>query len=230
MLDERTGKALQTRDERKNVIASVAKQSLIVLFVAIFFSACTDYVAQIEDKIEESERILTGFVNDSRDGQTYKTVKIGNQTWMAQNLNYEMADSYCYNDNPANCSKYGRLYTWAAASSACPSGWHLPSKAELETLIDAVGGKTTAGTKLKSSFGWYKDGNGTDAFAFSALPAGYRNFSEKYTEEGENAYFWSSSQDNRLDVYFMLMGYDYNIVTLGYINEYIGFSVRCLKD
>ena len=76
MLDERTGKALQTRDERKNVIASVAKQSLIVLFVAIFFSACTDYVAQIEDKIEESERILTGFVNDSRDGQTYKTVKI----------------------------------------------------------------------------------------------------------------------------------------------------------
>lgn len=201
-----------------------------VIFCLFLLSACTDYVAQIEDKIEERERTSTGYVNDTRDGQIYKTVKIGNQTWMAQNLNYKTENSYCYNDDPANCSKYGRLYTWAAATSACPSGWHLPSEAELETLIDAVGGQTTAGTKLKSTSGWYDGGNGADAFAFSVLPAGNRDVYGKYTYEGKNAYFWSSSEDYTHNLYFMLLGYDYDVAALRYINKNIGFSVRCLKD
>ena len=79
-------------------------------------------------------------VVDMRDGKKYKTVKIGSQTWMAENLNYETQDSYCYENDESNCSKYGRLYTWTAAKKACPSGWHLPSKAEFETLFSSVGG------------------------------------------------------------------------------------------
>ena len=78
---------------------------------------------------------------DSRDGKTYKTVKIGNQTWMAENLNFTTAEgSWCYDDDTVNCNKYGRLYSWETARDVCPAGWHLPSKAEFETLLSNVGG------------------------------------------------------------------------------------------
>ena len=86
---------------------------------------------------DEAENVL----KDPRDGKKYKTVKIGNQTWMAENLNYEIADSYCYNNDTSNCDKYGRLYTRDAALKACPAGWHLPSMDEFKTLIETVGGE-----------------------------------------------------------------------------------------
>jgi uncharacterized protein (TIGR02145 family) len=130
-------------------------------------------------------------------GQKYKTVKIGEQTWMAENLNYEAEGSVCYDNNPDNCAKYGRLYDWEAAIKVCPEGWHLPSIEEWDKLlrfVDSedkvyryVGGDTSsagpyenrrAGKYLKAVSGWnsYKgydgNGNGTDKYGFSALPGG----------------------------------------------------------
>ena len=176
-------------------------------------------------------------MTDSRDGQVYKTVKIGSQTWMAENLNYETAESYCYEDKSANCDKYGRLYTWAAAMEACPGGWHLPSVDEFEALINAVGGKSTAGQKLKSKTGWKEDGNGTDVYSFTALPAGVRNESGKYSREGANADFWSTAviryaDDNSIadDARGMGMVYEYKEVFVFTDNRFDGCSVRCLKD
>ena len=171
---------------------------------------------------------------DARDGQTYKTVTIGTQTWMAENLNYETANSYCYNDNSANCTKYGRLYTWGAAKTACPSGWHLPDTTEWNALFTAVGGSSTAGTKLKSTSAWNNSGNGTDAFGFSALPAGGTDGYGDYYYEGYYADFWSSTEDSTEDgsdcAYFMRLYYSYDYADLNNNYKYYGFSVRCVMD
>ncbi len=224
-----------------------------------------------------SENISAGSVYDAtaktltdlRDGQTYKTVTIGTQTWMADNLNYETENSYCYNDDPSNCSKYGRLYTWAAAMDsvgtwttngkgcgynktcsptypvrgACPEGWHLPSYDEWNTLFTAVGGVQDedypyrwngAGTVLKSTGGWDEyegeSGNGTDAFGFSALPAGSRGYYGGYGYEGYFAFFWSSTEYDSYDAYSMDLYYNYDHAGLLGNESAYGFSVRCLKD
>ena len=211
-------------------------------------SSSSGKVAELVDPAD----VIVGSMTDSRDGQTYKTVKIGEQVWMAQNLNYETANSYCYNDDVSNCAKYGRLYTWATAvgkledvcgyghscslpsgdiQGVCPSGWHLPSKAEWETLFTAVGGSSFAGTKLKSSSGWYNSGNGTDDFSFSALPAGLRYGDGDYDYEGYNAYFWSSTEHGSRNAYDMFLNYYYDNAYLYYnYYKYDGFSVRCLQD
>ena len=233
------------------------------LLSLVILSACTDYVSQIDDRYGEWKKsndllgldpasVIVSSMMDSRNGQTYKTVTIGTQTWMAENLNYETANSYCYNDNAANCTKYGRLYTWAAAMDSagtwttngkgcgynktcsptypvrgvCPSGWHLPSKDEWNTLFTAVGGQSTAGKVLKST-----SGNGTEAFSFSALLAGGRNVGGGYYSEGNGALFWSSTAELDSDyVYIMFLNYYYDGANLGYGSKYFGFSVRCLQD
>jgi uncharacterized protein (TIGR02145 family) len=134
---------------------------------------------------------MYGALVDNRDGKTYKTVKIGNQVWMAENLNYQTDSSWCYNNSDSYCEKYGRLYGWDAAMKACPAGWHLPAREEWDSLIFAASGVKnpfvitptywdSAGGKLKAKSGWYnntytlKNGNGTDDYGFSALPGGAR--------------------------------------------------------
>ena len=193
-------------------------------------------------------------LTDSRDGQTYKTVTIGSQTWMAQNLNYKAANSFCYESSAENCEKYGRLYLWSAAMDSvgawstngkdcgdltscsptdpvrgvCPKGWHLPSNTEWETMLIAVGGVSTAGKVLKSTSGW--NGNGTDDFGFSALSAGYRFVRGDYDLEGSKTYFWSSTEkDNNRAISMSLNGNDDNAFLNGNY-KFLGFSVRCLKD
>ena len=166
-----------------------------------------------------------GSFTDSRDGKTYKTVKIGDQVWMAENLNFETDSSYCYNDSAKYCAKYGRLYEWSAAMDACPSGWHLPDTAEWRTLLDAVGGDSIAGTMLKSTSGWNSDGNGTDDFGFTVLPAG--GWDNKMFE-GEAAGFWSSVGYGNYAAAIRLLA-DAFAVRLISGRTYVGHSVRCVK-
>jgi len=111
-----------------------------------------------------------GTFTDSRDGKKYRTTKIGEQIWMAQNLNYHGSDGYlglCYGDEPQkkikkpeNCEKYGRLYDWAEAQTACPKGWNLPSVEDFDMLLGFVGGWSVYQKKLKAKSGW-------DAYDFS---------------------------------------------------------------
>ena len=249
--------------------AQVYPLAFLFLAIALNFTACTDYVAEIDDRYGEWETasvtpqssdsetsVSTGTMTDSRDGLTYKTVTIGTQTWMAENLNYETSGSYCYDDNASYCSKYGRLYTWAAAMDSvgtlstngkgcgygttcsptypvrgvCPEGWHLPTQTEWNTLITAVGGQSTAGNMLKSTNGWYSSGNGTDAYSFSALPAGGRYYDGYYDLEGIYAYFWSSTELDSDYAYYMYLYYGDGSAGLDRSLKNIGFSVRCLQD
>lgn len=213
--------------------------------------------------------VVTGTMTDERDGQTYKTVTIGTQTWMAENLNYAYTGvpykvddctsdsiSWCYDNDPANCTKYGRLYTWAAAMDSvgtwstngkscgyrkacwpiypvrgiCPKGWHLPDSTEWNTLVTAVADSSTAGEMLKSSNGWNNSGNGTDAYFFSALPAGICFPGGGFDEEGDAALFWSSAVFDRDNAYVIGMSCDYDFAHLLNHNKDLGFSVRCVKD
>jgi len=160
----------------------------------------------------------------------FKTVKIGNQVWMAENLNIDIQGSKCYEDNPENCKKYGRLYYYGIAVQACPKGWHLPSDKEWQMLIDFVGGEKTAGTKLKATSGWNdyegKSGNGTDEYGFSALPGGGGSFN--YV--GEGGFWWSSTEYDASYAYYRGMYYDNAYVNRSDTDKSIFFSVRCVQD
>ena len=210
-------------------MATLVGISLAILIAFFAFIACTDYVQQIDDRY--GEWIEYGKLTDARDGKTYKTVEIGSQVWMAANLNYKMDSSYCYEDDANNCDKYGRLYTWSAALKVCPSGWHLPSKTEWETLNDAAGGLSIAGRELKSRSGWKDGGNGNDAFGFSALPAGYDGFfKDDHVDNGFYARFWSSTEIDEDIAFARIFAYDVDFGSEGLLGKKSWLSVRCLKD
>ena len=221
-------------------------------------SESSSSVGDSQSSSSKDPELAEGFLTDPRDGQTYKTVTIGTQTWMAENLNYGTANSDCYNDNSANCTKYGRLYTWAAAMDSagtwstngkgcgyektcsptypvrgvCPEGWHLPNQTEWNALFAAIGGQSTAGQKLKAASGWISFSGITneDAFGFSALPAGVRYSLGDYYYEGYYANFWSSTEYGSDYAYGMDLYYNGGNANLGDYDKYVGFSVRCVKD
>jgi uncharacterized protein (TIGR02145 family) len=204
-----------------------------------------------EDNCEYGELI------DDRDGQTYKTVKIGSQWWMAENLNYQTGNSWCgggYSFTEGDCAIYGRLYTWATAigrteetcgyevdcdlgsgnvQGVCPDGWHVPTQDEWNVLIDTVGGKYVAGQNLKAITGWnsYIGMTNKDAYGFSALPAGDScSIKGVFDGVGSYAYFWSATQGSSQGAYHVQLGYgDYDVSQSNYCKRN-GFSVRCVKD
>ena len=158
-----------------------------------------------------------------RNGKIYPVTKIGRLIWMAQNLDYAMEGSYCYDDNPGNCTKYGRLYTWDAAMKACPKGWHLPASREWDELEKEIGEK--AGTKLKSEK-W----DGIDAFGFNALPAGLRSNYGDFDYMGSSAFFWTAAEGDGSYAYSRPLGSADSRMFAYVFDKDFAFSVRCAKD
>jgi len=195
-------------------MSNTVKKATVVLLAMLCVVACGDEAA----------------FTDPRDGKKYKTVKIGTQTWMAENLNYEAEGSKCYENNPANCAKYGRLYNWRTAMEVCPKGWHLPTNEEWENLVDFAGGEDTAGKKLKAESGWNENGNGTDDFGFSALPGGYDYSGGSFVNVGNVGSWWDATEDGGFFAYLRDMLYDYSFVrrNIG-DNKSSLFSVRCVQ-
>jgi len=176
------------------------------------------------------------------EGETYETVVIGTQTWMARNLNYAVEGSKCYNNSEYNCTIYGRLYDRVTAlalpstasvtgnyKGICPSGWHIPSDAEWTTLTNFVG--PSAGTKLKANSSLWSTNTGTDTYGFAALPGGYGSSDGDFDIVGNYGLWWSSTGLNSdLDYYW---GMAHNNEDVKWINNSKGIiliSVRCLLD
>jgi len=160
-----------------------------------------------------------------------KTVTVGGLTWMAENLNCDASNSWCYGDDNSNCTKYGRLYTWEAAKTACPSDWRLPDTADWRRLVEVAGGSSIAGRKLKSKTGWQaiRGISSTDEFGFSALPGGYRNADGSFDFGGNFGLWWSATESGSGNAWNRYMSYGHNDVYENYDNEGYGFSVRCVR-
>lgn len=171
-------------------------------------------------------------MQDSRDLQKYSFVKIGQQTWMKENLNFKVDDgseTMCYDNNPDHCTVFGRLYTYAKALTACPTGWHLPNVSEWDELEISVGGTANAGTTLKANSTLWSTNTGTDNVAFSAYPGGFYNGSI-FKNINDNGYWWTSTPTGQ-DAYNRFMSSLLPDVSHNWSPQAgSAFSVRCVLD
>lgn len=180
-------------------------------------------------------------------GQTYPTVLIGDQCWMAKNLNFETGNSWCYNNNASECIANGRLYDWesimngAAGSDSvpsgvqgiCPDGWHIPSRGEVINFHEFLGGGYVAGGKLKeaTTLHWnYPNTGATNSSGYTALPSGYRDHDGNFGSMDSCTYFWTSSTFDGQYPYMWGAFYDQEVVELIYYYRDLGNSLRCIKD
>jgi uncharacterized protein (TIGR02145 family) len=184
-----------------------------------------------------------GTYTDPRDKKTYKTIKIGTQTWMAENLAYKSSSGcMAYGNLESNAKIYGYLYNWETATKVCPAGWHLPSDKEWATLTTYLGGDSLAHDKLKESgtAHWKQDDpTVTNQSKFTALPGGIYNYDSfaKKTEFkyiGSYGYWWSATtargENNYLNAYFRVLGDYFKNETMDFATKTRGSSVRCVKD
>ena len=225
-----------------------------------------DYTVKINENVTTSQlnpKITYGEYTDQRDGQIYKTVKINNQTWMAQNLNVGKwilstknqtnngtIEKYCYDNYNLYCERYGGLYQWTEAmmlpddclesdcqesiqekhKGICPDGWHLPSYADFQSLVNFAGGDegtTEAGKVLKALGNWK---SATDDYGFSAIGAGKISQGE-FDYISNMAVFWTATNASASNTSqsFVVTNYDDRAISSG-LDKSNGYSVRCIMD
>jgi len=250
-----------TKIHRPTATTLLALAALAVIAAGCGKTAERKDAAPVADTVQTATatpNIISGTFTDPRDGKTYRTVRIGTQTWMAENLNFATDSSACYDNADSNCTKYGRLYNWHDAMTACPAGWRVPSDEDWDSLALAVGGQREedededgyyywkfAGKKLKSTTGWnnwnddgdnwrrpgnWRSGNGTDDFGFSALPGGIGTSGGEFCCAGDFGYWWSATEYDASSVWLRDMGYRGGNVYRNDNDKSARFSVRCLQD
>ena len=194
-----------------------------------------------------------------QDGNEYKTVKIGNQTWMAENLRTTKyrdgsaipvvssktawvgltTGAYCNYNNTASAdtiNAFGRLYNWYAATDArniAPTGWHVPTDDDWTILTDYLGGEDVSGDKIKETgiTHWFSANlSSTNETGFTARPGGYRNNDGVFYSVGKNGYWWSTTESTPSNAWFRYVSNLYSNMGSLYGNAAVGFSVRCVKD
>ena len=202
-----------------------------------------------------NKNLVYGSVTDV-EGNVYKTIKIGTQEWMAENLRvsrfpdgsrgrHEIEDNlwrdaifgdqmYCYpNDDAADNLLLGKLYTWEMASLACPTGWHLPTDPEWTLLEKNLGGAAVAGFKMKSISSLWYDQNvypASNSSGFSALPVGYRDVNGYYTDETLGVWWTATNNGGNFPFYRSADYFVNDLIRGNVLNRRCGLSVRCVKN
>ena len=195
-----------------------------------------------------------GTFTDSRDGKTYKTITIGTQTWMAENLAYKNGTGcWAYKNDATSAATFGYMYDWETATKVCPAGWHLPSKAEFETLIKALGGESVAGAKMKSEKYWSTDQKDVikkeaasnnknqtvdakqenlklNSSDFNGLPGGGFYVGNIFDYKGVYATWWTSTEENDNNAYYMFLNNISSWTQFGNTINKNAFYVRCVKN
>ena len=216
---------------KTNIKFTIFLLSLLFLFAGNSFSQVTD-----------------------KDGNVYKTVKIGLQDWSSENLNvthYRNGDeipqvqdafewaklttgAWCWYENSTENGKtYGRLYNWYAVNDPrglAPEGWHVPTDADWKQLVNFLGGEKSAGQKLKGKAGWFKDGNGTDEEGFNALPGGIRDSDGSFYDYLKFGCFWTSTENSAANSWYYFVIHNYTDVPRFEGAKERGLSVRLVKD
>lgn len=215
---------------------------LIVISIIVFNSCINRHVDtekffMKEYIIEDNNQGLVDSLIDSRDGKIYKTISIGNQIWMSENLAYTPTEGkyWSYNDTIHKSAFYGYLYDWETATKVCPCGWHLPSDSEWKRLTDYLGGNQTAGRKLKEAGNTYWNDPSTNFKAsnesgFTAISGGCRDHNGNFFGIKKVGSWWSSTEDSTEYAWARLMSYSNSIVYTTHNKKSWGFSVRCVKD
>lgn len=173
--------------------------------------------------------VKTGSLSDSRDGATYKTIAVGRQTWMAENLNFGADGAMCFENRKEKCDQFGHLYDWETAKKACPAGWHLPKDEEWTELLKVLAAGDSVGRMLKSTSGWSTNGNGTDRIGFNAIPAGNSDKTGIFNNLEFAATFWTSSKKFFGDPLYRRLRFDETSVERETSDPGYLYSVRCVK-
>jgi len=238
------------------------KFPVIIAIVAIILSLCSKDDESSnpfngKTTAEFNSSVIYGTMTD-QDGNVYKTVTIGTQTWMAENLRttkyndgtdiplvtddkewYDLTTGAYSNYNNTNnidtIATYGRLYNWYAVNTGklAPKGWHIPTDAEWATLLTYLGSENVAGGKLKETGTKHWNSPNiaaTNETGFTALPGGLRSSNGSFTNIGNYGFWWSATENSNIYAWNRIM---YNIssnVGINYNNKKFGFSVRCVKD
>jgi uncharacterized protein (TIGR02145 family) len=163
------------------------------------------------------------YFTDKRDGKVYKTVTIGNQVWMAQNMNYFIDDKKscnCYEKKDRNCDIYGRLYVFKVLKDVCPEGWHVPGKEEFETLLKNFPNAGKAYLELLS----------TGSSGFNSLNGGFLDDDRESGGLEDHANYWSSTAINEGTAWRLLVGGRRRSAVLDNAHQVYSYSVRCVKN
>jgi len=201
---------------------------------------------------KNTETFKYGTFTDARDGETYRTVKIGQQVWMAENLRFKAENSFAPGNEEQNVAKFGRLYTWTSAlnippefseqspakdldmyhkikednyQGIAPEGWHIPSLKEWEQLLSNLPPKST-GDELRSACFWGVPGE--DSFGFFAVPAGYRFDNGSFYRFSRRARFWCKDEYGKSNAYRLSITNKTFDIEGVYRSD--AMSVRCIKN
>lgn len=214
----------------------------IILLILLCFNACSN-----TDSSNSSQSLTQATTTspadpntlvDPRDNQSYKIIHLADgKTWMAENLNFKSEDSWLYNNDENNAQKYGRLYSWESAKTACPTGWRLPSDRDWASLASYYGGlhnkwdgqaKNTSKEAGTQAYASLIDGGTT---SFSARLGGYRNANGTYEELGVEGFYWSADQESDKGAwYYYFISYNPNRFVRNYWDKRWGYSCRCIKN